>query len=399
MIRSIAFVTPWPPNVMGIGETCFALVKELSQISPYRFSVYTNAVHPTQIPGVTIQTLPLNWRGKIDVAAAVKNFRRHDLIVHHVGNSSAHAFQWPLLEAFPAVCHFHDLIYHHFWVWYYFNYLKKPRRYYRELFRFYPELKLQFKKGITIWDHIDLNAYPLFEPHMEKSLGCIVHSDWNKNSIQKAFPNRAVHRFSLHKGHLTPQNVYQPSDQLRFGIFGSVLPNKQVDVIVQTLAKLDSEFPNWHLTLVGPMAESCQFLYTRVKELNIENKVTLMGKVEKTLYLEQLNQIDCCLNLRFPSFGESSGVVTECLILGIPVLVADLMWYSELPSFVDKIAPNHLENALYSTLRHYFLHPEILTEKKQLSKAYANQHLSYRGWVKNYLQILDEFCSHSCATR
>jgi glycosyltransferase involved in cell wall biosynthesis len=394
--RSIAFVTHWPPGVMGIGETCFALVSQLAQISHWRFSVYTNTPNPTQIPGVSVYTLPMDKRGVVDVAAAIVSLQSHDLVIQQMGNSSAHAFQWPLLEALPSVCHFHDLIYHRFWVWYYFRFLKKPHRYFRELFRFYPGLKRQFWwKGFSIWRRSSLNSYPLIEPHVEKSIGCIVHSEYSKGIIQRAFPNKPIYKMPLHKGNLVPANAYHPSEALHFGIFGSVLPNKRVDLIFQTFASLDREFPHWTITLVGPVAKNCLSLYKLARKLEIEKKVTFMGKVDKSVYLEQLNRIDCCISLRSPSSGESSGVVTECLILGVPVLVADLMWFSELPSFVDKIDPNDLSNGLLRAVRGYFQHPEILREKRAQSMSHASQHFSYLEWAKNYLAILEEFCLNS----
>ena len=405
-VRSIAFVTPWPPNVMGIGETCYTLVKRLAEISPWHFSIYTNALNPIQIPGVTIHTLPLDAQGFVDVAATLPSLRRHDLVVHQMGNSSLHAFQWPLLDALPSVCHFHDLVYYHFWCWYYFDFIKKPDVFFSELSRFYPDLKPIFEKSLIntplwyrikwkwlrIWNQTDLNSYPLFEPHVEKSIGCIVHSEHSKDKIQKAFPARVVYKIPLHKGEFSLCSQDTVSKELHFGIFGSIMPNKQVDLIFKTFAILAKEFPNWKITLVGPIAESCQPLYALAKKLGIENKVTFLGKVEKDVYLHQLNQIDCCINLRLPSYGESSGVVTECLILGIPVLVINHMWYRELPTFFDKLDPRDLPNQLLSTLRSYFLYPEKLAQKKALSKEYSDQRFSYLQWAKNYLNILEEFC-------
>lgn len=391
-MKSIAFVTPWPPNVMGIGETCYALVKQLSLSSSWKFFIYTDKQNPVQIPGVTVETLAFQKNGRVDVAAAGRRFRQHDLIVHQMGNSFAHAFQWPLLEAYPAVCHFHDLIYHHFWVYYYFNFLKKPKSYFRNLFRFYPDLKQEFKgKVLPIWDLVDVNRYPFFELHAEKSLGAIVHSEYSQMRIKKAFPHLKVHKILLHKGNLDSLPSSRMSNHLNFGVFGSLLPNKQMDLILKTFAKLNLGFSNWTLTQVGSMDESCIGLQQKVKELGIEGKVVFRGKVEKGLYLQLLNQMDCCINLRYPSFGESSGVVTECLMAKIPVLVADLMWYSELPSFVDKISVGDLQNGLFATLRHYFLHPDSLVEKKHKMKAYASQYLCYDQWSKDYLQILSEF--------
>lgn len=406
VIRSIAFVTPWPPNVMGIGETCYAFVKRLAEISPWHFSVYTNALNPIQIPGVSVHTLPFDAHGFIDVGAALPNLRRHDLVVHQMGNSSLHAFQWPLLHALPSVCHFHDLVYYHFWSWYYFDFVKNPSMFFSELCRFYPDLKDIFGenwidaplwcrikwKWLRIWNRTDLNRYPLFEPHVEKSIGCIVHSEYSKSVIQKAFPSRVIYKIPLHKGEFSPCNKEALSNELHFGIFGSIMPNKQVDLIFQTFATLNEKFPNWKITLVGPIAESCKSLYGLVKKLGIENKVKFLGKVEKDVYLNQLSQIDCCINLRFPSYGESSGVVTECLILGIPVLVINHMWYSELPTFFDKLDPGDLPNQLLSTLYSYFLYPQKLAQKKALSKEYSDHHFSYLQWAKNYLNILEEFC-------
>jgi glycosyltransferase involved in cell wall biosynthesis len=44
-----------------------------------------------------------------------------------------------------------------------------------------------------------------------------------------------------------------------------------------------------------------------------------------------LSACEVCVNLRYPTMGETSGVVVRALSLGLPLVVSDVGWFAELP--------------------------------------------------------------------
>ncbi len=52
-----------------------------------------------------------------------------------------------------------------------------------------------------------------------------------------------------------------------------------------------------------------------------------------------LRGADACVSLRYPTMGETSGVVVRALALGTPLVVSDVGWFAELPDAVALKVP------------------------------------------------------------
>ena len=76
-----------------------------------------------------------------------------------------------------------------------------------------------------------------------------------------------------------------------------------------------------------------------VREAGVEDRVHILGWVPDAAFFALLRAADLLMLLRFPSSGESSGVLARALGMGLPALAYDIGPASEYPDrFVEKVA-------------------------------------------------------------
>jgi glycosyltransferase involved in cell wall biosynthesis len=69
----------------------------------------------------------------------------------------------------------------------------------------------------------------------------------------------------------------------------------------------------------------------RARELAPTEDVEVTGWVPERRYRELLASADLAVQLRRFSNGEASASVCDCIAAGVPTVVSDVAWYSELP--------------------------------------------------------------------
>ena len=76
-----------------------------------------------------------------------------------------------------------------------------------------------------------------------------------------------------------------------------------------------------------------------VRDAGVEDRVHILGWVPDEAFFALLRAADLLMLLRFPSSGESSGVLARALGMGLPALAYDTGPASEYPDrFVEKVA-------------------------------------------------------------
>ncbi len=109
--------------------------------------------------------------------------------------------------------------------------------------------------------------------------------------------------------------------------------------------------------------------------------------------------MDVCVNLRDPTMGETSAIVTQALQLGTPVIVTDTGWYAELPDFVLKVPTGGgAVAALVTHLAHLDADRHFLESLRASTQRYAATELDYAAIVDRYVAILAGL-SHERARR
>jgi len=112
--------------------------------------------------------------------------------------------------------------------------------------------------------------------------------------------------------------------------FGLIIPRKGIDQTLQALAGLKQEF-DFHFTLVG--AENP---YWDVRELIIRHgmsdHVTITGHVSLEEFDRHIAATDIAINLREYTVGETSASLCRIMGVGVPAVVSDIGWFSEIPN-------------------------------------------------------------------
>ncbi len=101
---------------------------------------------------------------------------------------------------------------------------------------------------------------------------------------------------------------------------GRISPEKGIEILIRSFAKVHNEFPNWNLKLVGPIEDTNYFekMKTLVSMSGTSTRISFIGP----LYRDELRDIYSraaifCL----PSLVESYGIVrAEAIASGIPLI-------------------------------------------------------------------------------
>jgi glycosyltransferase involved in cell wall biosynthesis len=123
----------------------------------------------------------------------------------------------------------------------------------------------------------------------------------------------------------------------RIGCFGHVNESKRIPQLYAAFGRLRERLPDTRLLLVGGASR-------RLSDLEAPEGVSREGYVDEGRLWSLMESCDVIVSLRSPTMGETSGTVVRALSAGIPLVVSDVGWFSELPDAVAvKVAPDELE--------------------------------------------------------
>jgi glycosyltransferase involved in cell wall biosynthesis len=381
----IAFVTPWPPQATGIGDYVYDLVSDIVQFN-CEISVFTDSEIPEKINGI-------NFFG-ID-KVSLSELKHSDLIVYQMGNNvNFHLYMLDLIKEYPGIVHLHDMVLHHVMGWITWmqgdldGYLNLIAKWYSP--RIAGLCRELMDQEVMPWDAEIVSDLPLFQEFLQYANACIVHSAFVCRKVSDAFPTMPVYHIpQLLKGMRVVEKSIDPSSRiLNIGIFGGIEPNKNVDTILKVFSKLRSKFDHCQLHLVGGVGEKCSHILDFPGNLGISDCVICHGRLHKDRFIESLAAMDLIVAMRFPTMGETSGIVCRAMQMAIPVIVSDVGWYSELPEFVDKVSVQNMQEHLLQILQNYLSDTDYLANKKQQFLSYAMESLNRKEMLKEYFNIL-----------
>jgi glycosyltransferase involved in cell wall biosynthesis len=131
------------------------------------------------------------------------------------------------------------------------------------------------------------------------------------------------------------------------GCFGYLTTTKRIPQLVEAFAGLQKQFPEALLVLAGRPTQG--FALDPLLErhgLHRDEDAVELDYVDESRLWALMAASDICVNLRWPTMGETSGTAIRALTLGRPLVVSDVGWYAELPDeAVEKVpvAPNEVE--------------------------------------------------------
>ena len=328
-----AMLTPLPPQKTGIGDYTAGLIRGL-QIFGDEIVVFTqNRFHKSLDRGAertfTLDEFePAGWSPKQVIYQIGNNPEYHDEITLHFLKHG-------------GVAHLHDYSLHHLFA--YFTFQEDPDIYYALLSKWYGSdvsnaIRQRHAEGRSVlWGSADVLRYPLNEEVIDRAHAVIVHSKFAKARIQGRFPKKTVVVIPQRYPEAIPFKR-KPKHQLRLCILGFVDPYKCVDKVIRAIGKCRDAGVKISLDIVGRLHSACENLPELCKSLELDEAVTFVGEVSDRVFHAYFVSADLCIVLRDPTVGETSAVVSRAMQYGLPLIVNDTGSYSELPSFVPKIA-------------------------------------------------------------
>lgn len=319
--KRVALFTPLPPAQTGTADYAAALIRELKKL--VGLSVFE------RVP-----------RG-FDPGA-------FDAVVYQIANNPFHAEIYELALKHPGVVVLHETNLH--------DLVRgvthgRQELYLREILYeiFGQELELLPKDGLAV-PSPQPRSFAVVRRLLERSEACIVHSRFAQEEVRlRGFAGKVVripHGAQVRRidGAACRERLGIGRGQPLIGIFGYQRPDKQASDCLTVFQTLLEQRPDARLLVAGQPHPEVP-LVERVTALNLKGRVHLLGFQPLEDFDGYIAACDFVLNLRSPTFGETSGTMARAFGLGKTVIVSDIGAARELPDDICiKVVPDRYQS-------------------------------------------------------
>lgn len=181
-------------------------------------------------------------------------------------------------------------------------------------------------------------ALPAHRTLLRRQRGVLVHNRWAAETILDDDPEIRVRVVPMgvplpdaadpEAGRAFRRERGIPEEAPLLGCFGFQTPIKRTLSAIRALAR--PELSRAHLLIVGEVSPALD-LETEARELGVADRVHVTGFVEFSELERSIAAADLCLNLRYPTAGETSASLLRILAVGRPAVVSDYAQFAELP--------------------------------------------------------------------
>ena len=330
-VLRLDYLSPLPPVRSGISDYSLELLPHLAQRADVRV---------LQLPDLPLDPEIAARFHPVEAARAGEDGR---LPLYQMGNNHYHAAVWELAMERPGVLVLHDLVLHHFLL---------DRTVGKGEFEPY-RAALERDHGWVgdaaarpvRWGAFGRAAQfflPANRTLLRRQRGVLVHGQWAASVLREEDPELAVRVVSM--GIPLPAPARRdvglafrsqwriPPAALLLGSFGFQTPIKRTDVAIRALASPGLE--DVHLLIAGELSPYSNYA-ALAAELGVAERVHVTGYLPFEQLDAAISATDLCLNLRYPTAGETSASLLRILAVGRPVVVSDYADFGDLP---DEIA-------------------------------------------------------------
>jgi glycosyltransferase involved in cell wall biosynthesis len=218
-----------------------------------------------------------------------------------------------------------------------------------------------------------LRAYP------EARVKVIPHLDLTSDSQITLSQSEAKRRLGYH------------AEDLIVGVMGFVAPSKRVDSLLQALKNLVSEFSNLCLVCVGQVVPGYD-ICSSVHHLGLADRVHMTGYVSLEEFQLYIQAIDVGVNLRYPTFGETSGALIRMMSAAKPVIVTNVGAFAEFPLHTVFRIPygDHEIGSLTLALRQLLADQALRWQIGQAARTYIRTSCSPDVIARQYIDFIIE---------
>lgn len=263
--------------------------------------------------------------GVADYAAALhRELQKHvqlvetgeDLALYHLGNNPVHNQIYARALVKPGVILLHDGVLNHFFLG-----MFDRETYVNEFAHNYGSWTETFAE--QLWNQRASSAtdpryfaYPMTRRIAEISRAVLVHNPAAARSVRAHAPQahtvEVPHFFSLEPGIRPPE----PAAHFTVGIFGHLRETKRIHVVIRALERTRKHGIDARLLLAGAFVSNHLALALPWQAPWISHT----GALSDADFWRAAQSVDVCVNLKYPSALETSGIGVQMMGLGKPVI-------------------------------------------------------------------------------
>jgi len=324
----IDYVSPLPPARTGIADYSADLLPHLGERCDLRL---------VALPGQAVSPL-LAARWPMVTPAELGNER---LPLYQMGNNELHQPVWEAARRVPGVLVLHDLVLHHFLLGRTLGRVPRDFEGYREQLAADHGWIGELAAAPARWGFVGSVvqfALPARRSLLRTQRGVLVHSVWAVEELLGDDPELRVRQVPMAvplpppadaaAGRALRARLGIPEGAPVLGSFGFQTPMKRTHVAVRALAR--PELAAAHLLVAGEVSPIVDLVGV-ARKLGVADRVHVLGYVEFAELESAIAASDLCLNLRYPTAGETSASLLRILAVGRPAIVNEYAQFRDLP--------------------------------------------------------------------
>ena len=376
---NIGFASYFPPEINGCGDVTFNILAD-GPPQAHQVTLYTTAKDPIPVAGMDARHI----RDLIDVDRPP-----HDEIVTVVSNGRHAEFYAAVLQRHGGIAHLHDGVLNHVFVGLWMS-GKITRRQFFEIYEHWygSEVREYLEAVGGWWDQNQAYSITAIAEVIQYAKAVIVNSNFLRERVARYFPDKPCEVIEQRYYDMPPRRRTSRARKFRIGTFGFVHSNKGIDYIVEALSQLtDAQSIEFHIVGEGDL-RYLRRIYKRLRKIKNGLKSSIKPGLSQKQFLQEMADVDLAIQLRHPTFGETSSVCQRLLFANIPMLVSDTGYYAGLPDFVSKVDVPH-EAADIRRKIEYFLEEKNYDACIALNRAYSTQHaLTQPSYRDAYFDVI-----------
>lgn len=386
----IAYFSPLNPVRSGISDYSEELLPHLAKHA--ELELFVNGYTPDN-PLIADSFRVHDYRDFEDMR------RRFDIVLYQMGNSIVHDYIYRTLWRYPGVTVLHEYVLHHYLVE--ATVAKGDKAAYLREMAFCHGTAGLIAAREAIWGDggFPYTRFPANRRVIAASHGIIVHSQYVASQIHADAASTPV---AVIMHHATPfggsgnvgairEALGLPVDSTVFASFGLVTPEKHIDIALRAFLQVRSRLPAAKYLIVGHLPAEDSLLGL-IDTLGLEESVILTGYVTKDRMQQYLLACDVCVSLRWPTMGETSGIVLRSLAAGTPVIVSDTGAFSELPDDCSRKLPvgDTVERDLAASMLELAEDADLRVRMGALAQQYVKEHHAVEQVAAEYIAFLEK---------
>ena len=293
---TVGFFAPLPPATTGVADYAAALLEEMRKL------------------------------GRVDIAS-----RRADASLYHIGNNRLHRDFYLRAVEHPGVVVLHDAVLHHFLL----GMLSEPQ-YCEEFVYNYGEWMRPL--AAELWRNRARSAadvryfdFPMLKRIVAGARAVVVHNPAAARAVRRHAPDARV----VEIPHLfVHPELPDAADRVRFrerleltprtclvSVFGHLRESKRLLILLRAIQRAWLRGADARLLIAGEFASSD--LERSLTPVLRDPRILRTGYLAEPDFWRYAAATDVCVNLRFPTAGESSGIAVRMMGIGKAVIFTE----------------------------------------------------------------------------